>query len=335
MKTTIFTYTQDDDLPLRKQFNKPAILNRYRTVFHNYRDDGIIDIDRRIKEQHDFTICRFEDILLFAPEPGCLPPVRSSNYMMVLITGGSGEKVIGARSYEMKKNVLYFIPKRMVHSSRTWSADTTGILINFNTDFFDMRNYPSDQIFSRKLFKTLQTPCVELDKADGPLIQGLFEQILVEFNRPDACQNDLLPLKVLELLISGERAFHKAGHISEETIRHPVIERFGDLIELNFAEVRNVQWYADRLCVHPNHLNYLLKKYRGINAKESINNRIIMEAKALLSLSGLMIKDVAHRVGFDDPNNFSTFFQKNTGYSPAFFRSSDVQPKAAAVAAAS
>lgn len=311
-----------------KQFDKPAILNRYRTVFHNYRDDGIIDMDRRLKEKGEFTACKLEDILAFAPEPGSLPPVRSSNYMMVLITAGKGEKTIGACSYEMCRHALYFIPKRMVHSSRTWSSDTAGYLINFNADFFDHRNYPFEQIFGRKLFKGLQTPCLHLDDMDGPAIQDLFEQIIEEFNCADISQNDLLPLKVLELLIASERAFQKAGLTCGEVVRHPVIEKFNELVEMNFSEVRNVQWYADQLCVHPNHLNYLLKKYSSINAKESINNRIVLEAKSLLALSGLMIKDVAHRVGFDDPNNFSTFFQKNTGCSPASFRSTDVQQQA-------
>ncbi|WEA01797.1 helix-turn-helix domain-containing protein [Mucilaginibacter sp. SJ] len=325
---TIFKNDPANGGAIAKQFDKPAILNRYRTVFHNYRADGIIDMDRRLKEKGEFTACKLEDILAFAPEPGSLPPVRSSNYMMVLITSGKGEKIIGARSYDLCRHALYFIPKRMVHSSRTWSTDTTGYIINFNADFFDQRNFPADQIFGRKLFKGLQTPCLHLDEQAGPFVQQLFERIIEEFNCDDIAQNELLPLKVLELLIACERAFQKAGLTCDEVVRHPVIEKFNELVEMHFAEIRNVQWYADQLCVHPNHLNYLLKKYSAVNAKESINNRIVLEAKSLLALSGLMVKDVAHRVGFDDPNNFSTFFQKNTGCSPASFRSTDVQQQA-------
>jgi len=328
MKTSFRADTELNKAALPQIFEKPAILNRYRRIFHNYRSDGIIDIDRRLKEKNEFTACRLEDILSFAPVPGCLPPVRSSNYMIVLITNGKGEKIIGGQCFQMQRHSLYFITKRMVHSSRAWSPDTSGFLVNFNADFFDSRSFPAEQIFARKLFKTLQTPCINLTGRDGSAIEGLFEQILEEFNRPNLQQNDLLVLKMLELLIGCERLFQKAGHTGNDTVRHPVVDRFIELVELNFSEVRNVQWYADQLCVHPNHLNYLLKKHTGINAKESINNRIILEAKTLLDVADLMIKDVAHRVGFDDPNNFSTFFQKNTGFSPVFFRNSRTVQKA-------
>ena len=55
---------------------------------------------------------------------------------------------------------------------------------------------------------------------------------------------------------------------------------------------------------------------------ELINNRIILEAKRLLRYSILSVKEIAFRLGFDDPSYFGKFFKRIVKQSPADYRES-------------
>ncbi len=51
-----------------------------------------------------------------------------------------------------------------------------------------------------------------------------------------------------------------------------------------------------------------------------INDRIILEAKRQLCYTDLNIKEIAFRLGFDDPSYFVKLFKRQTGILPAEFR---------------
>ena len=103
-----------------------------------------------------------------------------------------------------------------------------------------------------------------------------------------------------------------------------IIIRFSDLVENNFREQRSVKFYADQLNMHPNYLNSLVKKDTGKTAKESIQNRLLVEIKYLLHTTNLSIKEISGNMGFKDPNYFTSFFTRLEKVSPGNYRASFV-----------
>ena len=99
-----------------------------------------------------------------------------------------------------------------------------------------------------------------------------------------------------------------------------IIKQFVDLLDLHFSKEHSVKFYADQLSMHPNHLNALVKKHTGMSAKESIQNRILLEIKYLLHSTKLPIKEIASQMGFSDPNYFTTFFKRFENRSPVTYR---------------
>jgi AraC-like DNA-binding protein len=89
-------------------------------------------------------------------------------------------------------------------------------------------------------------------------------------------------------------------------------------------EQRTVSFYADQLNVHPNYLNALIKKHTGKTAKESIQNRLVLEIKYLLHSTNLSIKEISNQLGFNDPNYFTSFFTRFENMSPKNYRSAFV-----------
>ncbi|AYL96575.1 helix-turn-helix domain-containing protein [Mucilaginibacter celer] len=294
------------------------ILRKYHQIYTKYRDEGIIDLDRRLRHKFDFHIYRLEEVIPLIN--GDVPPTRQTPYWMVLVKHGSGQKSIGQFNFPIKDNTLFVVPKRVMHWSKYSSLDCTGYVMVFGIEYFLKTSFPKQCLANRKVLKTADRPYLHLSDSQADAIAATFESIMNEhtFNLPE--KREMIAVKVLELLIQCDRMFAEAQLIGSEIKLHPLVEQFADLLDDNYHIHRDVQFYAQALNVHPNYLSQLLKKHNGFSTKESIDNRIIIESKLLLSNSAFIIKEIANRVGFEDPNNFSTFFQKHTGTSPLAYR---------------
>jgi AraC family transcriptional activator of pobA len=299
---------------------KAIVLNRYKIAFKRFARDGVIDIDKRLNHKIDFILYRLEDAVVAFD--GIVPALRQSLYWVVLVKEGQGQKNIGDFSFPIKNNTLFFIPSRTIHSSTYHSLQCSGYLLLFDVSFYLKTQLPQRCVLNRKVLKYAVQPYFHLDEGQAAPLILIFEKMLEEQQIADHEKAEMMAVKILELLISCDRIFTSAGLIESKGFYHPVVERFIKLLEENFCYIRTVQEYAQMLNMHPNHLNFLLKKHNGLSAKQTINNRIIAESKYLLSNSPFIIKDIANRLGFDDSNNFSTFFHKCTGNSPVAYRAS-------------
>jgi AraC-like DNA-binding protein len=96
--------------------------------------------------------------------------------------------------------------------------------------------------------------------------------------------------------------------------------RFRKLITSHVQDIHTTQDYAKLLNVSPNHLNKCVKSTIGKTASDLINEALLMEAKALLSMSQYSVAEVAFTLGFEDASYFSRFFKKHAVQSPTEYR---------------
>ena len=151
-------------------------------------------------------------------------------------------------------------------------------------------------------------------------LEPIFEFILKEYKDGFNTKNELIAVKILELMIQCDRLYTSAPSPGDKPVYDRSFEQFNELLDKHFTEHRSVTFYAEALKVHPYHLNFLSKKLTGLSAKEAINNRIMQEAKYLLTSSTLTIKEIAYRLGFDDPDYFYVFFRRKAHKTPSAYR---------------
>ncbi len=99
----------------------------------------------------------------------------------------------------------------------------------------------------------------------------------------------------------SEQLVEKAKFLMEEKI-------YGDI---------NLNGIGDMLGVSTSHLNAVFKSYTAMTPYQYAISIKIRKAKELLERDDLPIKEVAFRLGFDDPYYFSRLFKKKTGISPS------------------
>ena len=101
---------------------------------------------------------------------------------------------------------------------------------------------------------------------------------------------------------------------------HEAFVWFRDELERGFRTRHQVADYAARLGYSTRTLNRLARDNTGLSAKQLVDERIVLEAKRLLAHGRDPVARIAADLGFDDPSNFSKYFQHRTGTTPAAFR---------------
>jgi AraC-like DNA-binding protein len=139
---------------------------------------------------------------------------------------------------------------------------------------------------------------------------------------------DLLRNYVLELVHYGQKLQPLSATHATHTAAGRITSLFVELLERQFPidspqqrlQLRTAKEYADRLAIHVNHLNQVLKETTGHTTTSIISARIIKEAKILLKQSPWSISEIAFCLGFGEVAHFSNFFKKHTSYTPGGYR---------------
>jgi AraC family transcriptional regulator, transcriptional activator of pobA len=295
-------------------------ISEFKKALRQYSEEGVVDLDKNYPFKFNFQIHRYEDVLLNSRMSA--PPNRWSFHRLCFLKQGEGELISGIYRFKAIKNTFFVIPSRVISSSKNWSSDTKGYVLLFNVDFFLQNNFTHQFIANKKILSSSIRPHVNLNEQQAEEITRIFESLLTEKKRKENINNELIAVKILELLIIGERLFELGSEGDGNLINVEIIKRFVDLMDIHFTKEHSVRFYAEQLSIHPNHLNALIKKHTGISAKESIQNRILLETKYLLHSTKLPIKQISNQMGFNDPNYFTTFFKRFEDLSPVNYRSS-------------
>jgi AraC-like DNA-binding protein len=124
----------------------------------------------------------------------------------------------------------------------------------------------------------------------------------------------LLAALVLQLAHLGGSG---AGHVpaADDTF-----QRFRVALERDFTRSHRLDDYARSLGYSARTLSRATLAAVGVNGKEFIDQRVILEARRLLAHSDHTAAQIAARLGFASATNFAKYFRARTGLTPIAFR---------------
>ena len=100
-----------------------------------------------------------------------------------------------------------------------------------------------------------------------------------------------------------------------------LFDEFRQMVEAHFRESSVVSFYADRLNVSTSYLAQVTKRVSGQAPKAFIDDRIISEARRLLTSTSLTVQEISYQLGFTSQAHFTKYFKILTGLTPSDFRS--------------
>ena len=107
------------------------------------------------------------------------------------------------------------------------------------------------------------------------------------------------------------------------TRQEEIFQRFISLVNTHSKKERNVNFYADKLCLTPRYLNTVIRQASQQTVMDWINQSIILEAKVLLKHSNLLVYQISDELNFPNPSFFCKFFKRMTGMTPQEYQKSE------------
>lgn len=92
------------------------------------------------------------------------------------------------------------------------------------------------------------------------------------------------------------------------------------LIEKYYMQERGVAFYADKLCLSPKYLSALSKSVCGYTVQELVFRAIIRKSIFWLKNTNKSVQEISDGLNFPNASFFGTFFKKQTGLAPSYYR---------------
>ena len=107
---------------------------------------------------------------------------------------------------------------------------------------------------------------------------------------------------------------------SNTTRQEELLEKFIALTFQHSITQREVQFYADQMCITTRYLSSVVQNLTGHSPKELIDVRCIQEIKMQLRTTNKSMQEIAFQLNFPDQPFFTRYFKKHTGITPAMYR---------------
>lgn len=159
----------------------------------------------------------------------------------------------------------------------------------------------------------------EQDRERIALYIHLIAQQLSRSSTPEAVVGHLATSLWMDLgeLCRRTTAKQEATHL---TRGDELFKRFIALVTTHGTQEHTIAFYADRLCVTPNHLSAVIRQQSGQTVQDWINRRILQEAQVLLLHTDMTVYAIAEELHFSDVTVFNRYIKKHLGLSPRVYR---------------
>lgn len=255
-----------------------------------------------------------------------MPYNRRTYYKISLIHGHNMVEYADKRMEVLEKAILFATPK-IPYRYVPLSLQQGGKFCVFTEDFMN-KSKSGFYIDDFPIFKPNSPFVFRLDDAQFERLTAVFFKMQQEMMSDYAYKYDLLRNYVLELIHEGQK-LQPLNYIQENVnASSRIAALFIELLERQFPiesvgqviQLKTAKDYSERLQVHVNHLNKVLKEVTGKSTTEIIASRIVQEAKILLRQSIWNVSEIAFALGFEEVAHFSNFFKKHTGLAPLSYR---------------
>ncbi len=263
-----------------------------------------------------------------------MPPFKHEFYAVAIKLEGGGFAKTGNYSTEGKKATVFF---NSPYQILQWNIapNWEGFYVIFSEDFY--RGILSKRRLTEDFQFLLIDNAIPMDIGDeeATLFTKLFQDIYKE-HRANAKHAEEIIRHYLHIVL------HKVSRLYDRSVKGEavtttqrnqdltIVSRFKTLLDLAFRPGQHyenllpnqVQYYADKLNLHPNHFNAVIKRITDNSASDLIYNHILNLAKSQLTNTDKSVKEIAFELYYNYPNHFANFFKSRMNMTPSQYRKS-------------
>lgn len=274
-----------------------------------------------------FNVFEVSELQKLRRKSGTAMPYNRRAYYKISLIRGRNRAEYADKVIDIERNALLFATPRIPYHYVPQDENQTGCFCIFTAEFL-VPTKSGVVLDDLPLFQPGGYPVFQLGDEQADELRELFGRMQRELASDYAYKYDLLRTYVLELIHYGQKLQPATALYPAHTASARVSSLFIELLERQFPiespqqklALRTASAYADRLSVHVNHLNKVLKEHTGQTTTALIRSRVTQEAKILLKQTDWNVSEIAYCLGFDEVAHFSNFFKKQTSLAPVAFR---------------
>lgn len=249
------------------------------------------------------------------------------DFFKICLTTGKSRIHYSDRSFETEGTILFFGNPHIPYSWETLSSEYIGYTCLFSEDFLK-QSERSEVLKVSPFFKIGETPILNITEEKRLFLNMIFKNMIEEQQSSYKYKDDLIRNNINIIIHEALKLEPSQNFDMTKNSAFRITSIFLELLERQFPietldsylKLKKAQDYATSLNFHVNYLNRVVKETTGKTTTEHINERIIIEAKALLIHTDWNISEISNVLGFEYPTYFNNFFKKETGVNPKSFR---------------
>lgn len=245
-----------------------------------------------------------------------IKPHRHADLCQLLfVRRGQAELEVEGQRTLLGESMVQVLPPLSVHGFR-FSEDIEGYIVTLAVPLVAHLQAQWGQAQST-LAKSAGYPA----GADEEYLNGLFAALQHEYQGQQPAREMLMHALVSSIVVwVGRQALRLSSASRRPQRAREYFNGFIQLVEAHYREHMKVEELAHKLGISVSHLNGTCRELAGQPALQIMHERQLLEAKRLLTYTGMTIYEISADLGFSDPTNFTRLFRRRVGISPKVFR---------------
>ena len=228
---------------------------------------------------------------------------------------GTLEHFIDFRTETIDAPFVSFVTKGKVHRVRPQlkNGEADMIVVRFKSEFIPETTFQLYALFhDQAQFELVPGPCFMRLETIAQMIAGE-----MGMEKPDLAVVRQLLGTLITLIRSEQR---KADTSALPPTYDETFRNFLRILEENFRQPHDVDFYASQLFMSPRNLNLITQAVLQQSVSRIIETRKLIEAKNLLITTDKTVAEIGIELGYNDNAYFTRVFRKNSGQTPTEFR---------------
>lgn len=252
-----------------------------------------------------------------------MAPHRHEYLELSLVLEGDNRQIINGVDYPLRPGTLTFLLPYQTHEMPFSPAPVRLYNCMFDLDFLFRSSGAGAGLRQLLFLRDELPPTIQLQESQLQAVTLLVEELLQEYNGLALWKDDLLRLKLTELLIRFDRLRRAEPGHDRGNSDHNAADTLWSVIHYVHSHYRDPLTLADlcmRFGISRPYLSAAFKKHTGLNFVRFLHEVRIRHACSLLSSSDMSGIDIAAEVGFSCFKSYSRIFREVKGTTPSEYR---------------
>ena len=247
-------------------------------------------------------------------------PFKMDVTVAIICVRGTMKGSINLKQFDAKAPFLFIVLQDQILEYEYFSEDFSGLFILMSGRF--LTNLSLDIQSRVPLFISVHdNPWIPLNDEELRSMVDYYKMLQKAVSARDNPHRLEIVKHLTQAFFYGTGyQYHKLPGDGIKSKQEILLEKFLNLLQANYKEHRDMEFYAGRMCLTPKYLSKVIKEKSSKSASEWIDNYVTLEARALLKSTNMTIRQISDELNFPSQSFFGKYFKRHQGMSPKEYR---------------